>query len=424
MLTAYLFDDGQGLLSPLTDLRAVFEVRLGALSLLERLGLDDRLTLAGVFVPEGLAPLIAERLALPVNPPVRAGGSAWLINGRWALCEVGDVATLARGEVAVGPEHQAVLAAHVDGADVPQVMAGDLTGLRVTVWNRPHHRLLSRPWHVRTVRDQVLARDLSTLLSRSGHGAVHPTAQVHRSAVLDGEQGPVVLAEHATVRAGAIVIGPAYVGPHAAVLERALIRGGTAIGPRCKVAGEIAGTVFQGCSNKAHEGFLGDSWVGEWVNLGAGTTNSNLLNTYGEVIARATPDGPRERTGEQFLGAIIGDHVKTAIGTRIMTGAVIGTGTMWAATAPIHGCIPPFTWATDAGVQVHRLTRFLETARAMMARRAVRPGEAYEQRLAWLHGRAQRYFRGGSADQTAVGSEQPDRKSAGGSLPADRSGQA
>jgi bifunctional N-acetylglucosamine-1-phosphate-uridyltransferase/glucosamine-1-phosphate-acetyltransferase GlmU-like protein len=161
------------------------------------------------------------------------------------------------------------------------------------------------------------------------------------------------------------------------VLERATIRPNTVIGPYCKVAGEVSGVIFQGFSNKAHDGFLGDSWLGEWVNLGAGTTNSNLLNTYGEVIALGSPGGSYERTGEQFLGAIIGDHVKTAICTRIMTGAVIHTGAMLAQTAAVTGCVGPFAWCTDEGVKQYRPAKFIEVAKAAMARRGVVPSAGY-----------------------------------------------
>ncbi len=161
------------------------------------------------------------------------------------------------------------------------------------------------------------------------------------------------------------------------MLERATIRQNTAVGPWCKVNGEIGGVLFQGYSNKAHDGYLGDSFVGEWVNLGAGTTNSNLLNTYGEVITRATPDGKHERTGETFLGAIIGDHVKTAICTRIMTGSVLHTGGMFATTAAVSGCVAPFTWATDAGQRPYRFEKFIEVARAAMSRRKITPSGAY-----------------------------------------------
>jgi UDP-N-acetylglucosamine diphosphorylase/glucosamine-1-phosphate N-acetyltransferase len=207
--------------------------------------------------------------------------------------------------------------------------------------------------------------------------AIHPTAVLCPGAVLDCEHGAIVIDEHAVVRPTAVLIGPCSVGAHSTVLERATIRPGTAIGPHCKVNGEVGGTIFQGFANKAHDGYVGDSYVGEWVNLGAGTTTSNLLNTYAPTVARATPNGKHEHTGEQFLGAIIGDHVKTAICTRLMTASVLGTGGMFACTGPVSGTTPSFTWATDAGVKPYRAEKFLEVMRAQMQRRHVVPSEAY-----------------------------------------------
>ena len=137
-----------------------------------------------------------------------------------------------------------------------------------------------------------------------------------------------------------------------------------------------------------HEGHLGDSWVGRWVNFGAGTTNSNLLNTYGEVTMRLEPEGQRFRTGRQFLGAIIGDHVKFAILTRIMTGSVIGTGAMIATTAPPPTLVRRFAWMTDEGERTFRLDKFLETARAVMERRKVQLSETYQSAVRELHERS------------------------------------
>ena len=101
-------------------------------------------------------------------------------------------------------------------------------------------------------------------------------------------------------------------------------------------------------------GHLGDSLVGEWVNFGAGSVNSNLLNTYGDVAMRLEPDGSTERTGRQFMGCVVGDHVKFAIGTRIMTGTTIGTGSMIASSTPPPSCTPRFTWLTDAGARTYQ----------------------------------------------------------------------
>lgn len=402
-LPVILFDDGRGELAPLTDLRPAFDVRVGALTLLERITLMTGRPPAGLIVPPHLEAICRERWSsIPLNDRIAATDDCLLVNGRWgvassealhAVDELGGTLADDSGESLGHRVTPSQLAAFVRGASI-DAKASRSEGLT------EGSRTLLRPWDARKLRDRALAIDLDlllrlrpasaaltagvTLIGDRGFNAA-ATARLLPSVVLDTENGPVVIDEHAVVRPGAIITGPAYIGPHSTILDRAVIRGNTAIGPFCKVAGEVSGTVFQGYANKAHDGFLGDSWVGEWVNLGAGTTNSNLLNTYSEVICRATPDGPNERTGETFLGAIIGDHVKTAICTRIMTGSILHTGSLFATTAPISGTVGRFTWATDAGSRAYRFDKFLDVARAAMARRKVEPSAAYIDRLRALH---------------------------------------
>jgi UDP-N-acetylglucosamine diphosphorylase / glucose-1-phosphate thymidylyltransferase / UDP-N-acetylgalactosamine diphosphorylase / glucosamine-1-phosphate N-acetyltransferase / galactosamine-1-phosphate N-acetyltransferase len=403
MLPVYLFDDALPELQPLTGLRCSFELRVGAFSLIERLTdaalRPEGLLLWGALVGDDMAALVRERWGVTVND-FRSGRSdtpVLLLNGRCAVPQWAHLASLRPGAAVVEPETDALVAACVPEHFAARVLSGDRSGLRIEA---PERRvLMSRPWHARTFRDAAIADGIDAAV-RSGRlkgpreiriatvlGDVWAaeSARVYPGAILDAGAGPIVLADKALIRPGAIVIGPAYVGPNSTILERATIRPNTAIGPWCKVNGELSGVAFQGYSNKAHDGFLGDSWVGEWVNLGAGTTNSNLLNTYGEVVSRALPGSANERTGEQFLGAIIGDHAKTAICTRIMTGAVIHTGAMLAATAPVSGCIPPFAWITDDGSRTYRLAKFVEVMEAAMTRRGITPGPAYRARLEQLH---------------------------------------
>ncbi len=383
-----LFDDGKGLLAPLTDLRASFEVRTGAMTTLERWQRMREGPLAGLVVPQHLAALVRERHPTPVNTDPAGDGPAVLINGRCPL-NLPEIESLEVGQCVLDSETGDLVAGYAPPAQVAGFCRGERLDLKQIATVKG--ALLTRPWSVRSVRDRALAEDLDLMHGWIGgaelaQGVIEigdkgvraqPSAKVYPGAVLDAEHGPIVLDAMSVVRPGAIVIGPVYVGPNSTVLERSTVRPNTAIGPWCKVNGEIGGTIFQGYSNKAHDGYLGDSWVGEWVNLGAGTTNSNLLNTYGEVVAVARPGGGYERTGEQFLGAVIGDHVKTAIGTLIMTGSVLHTGGMFATTAPVSGCIDRFAWCTDAGERKYRLPKFLEVMRAAMARRKIEPTAAY-----------------------------------------------
>jgi UDP-N-acetylglucosamine diphosphorylase/glucosamine-1-phosphate N-acetyltransferase len=412
MTAAHVFDDGLPLLAPLTDLRPSFDVRTGALTTLERLSMALGLRVSSLQVPQRLAALTAKRHSLPVNTPISGSNPVLLINGRCVL-PLPNMLELERGHALIEAGSGHLIAACLEPAAAHLFLTTSGTPpLEVTTVPAP--ALLSRPRHVRSFRDAALAKDLELLSSQEpnsltsveqptpgrrydpphgivhlgGHAVIAPTAKVYPSVVLDSEGGPIHIADHATIRPGAVLIGPCYIGPHSTVLERATIRAGTAIGPWCKVNGEVGGTIFQGYANKAHDGYLGDAFVGEWVNLGAGTTISNLLNTYGEVISRATPKSSNERTGETFLGPIIGDHVKTAICTRLMTGSVIHTGCMLATTAPVSGCLPAFTWATDEGRRQYRIDKFLEVAAAAMTRRKVDLAETYRAAITALHAAA------------------------------------
>jgi UDP-N-acetylglucosamine diphosphorylase/glucosamine-1-phosphate N-acetyltransferase len=401
MTPAIVFDDGGGRLAPLTDLRASFDIRTGALTTLERLRLALDLDVLALRTPEALAQLTRERHpGLTVNSwPGKAGaGGVLLINGRCPI-SYEPIANLEVGQSVVEESSGETIAAMVSADDAKAFMqSGTVPPTPAPIAKIPGVAMLSRPWHVRTFRDDSIASDLELLGDAEPpeippgvtvfgeHGlTIDPSAKVYPGVIIDLEHGPVAIGQDVTIRPGVTLIGPCAFLPHCTVLDKALIKGNTAIGPHCKVAGEVGGTIFQGYSNKGHDGHLGDSFVGEWTNLGAGTTNSNLLNTYAEVISVAAPGMSNERTGQQFLGAIIGDHVKTAICTRIMTGAVLHSGSMFAQSAAVSGCVAGFQWSTDAGRKPFRFDKFLEVAKAAMKRRKLEPTAAMVERLRDLH---------------------------------------
>ncbi len=417
MTPVTVFDDALETLTPLTDLRASFLVRTGALTTLDRarrtlppLGM----TVAGVRVPPLRAPLTSEQTDAPVNKPITA--ESVLLNGRCVI-PPDAIATLPCGSGILG-EGGALVAARLNAKDAEAFLASRSLPSSIKLTPSAARCLLERPWDVIRFRDAAIAHDLRLMLGDIAHetaagswrevpaeegvttsapGAsslpgvilinpavvcIHATARISPGVVLDAEAGPIVVDEGGIIRPGSVIVGPAYIGKHSTVLERSLIKPHTAIGPVCKVAGEVGGTIFQGYANKGHDGHLGDSWVGEWANFGAGTTNSNLLNTYGEVTAAlTTPGASRERTGLQYLGCIVGDHTKFAICTRIMTGSIFGTGCMVATTKPPPTSVPPFSWLTDERTQPYRFSKFLDVAKTVMARRKLVPTAPYEAAL-------------------------------------------
>jgi UDP-N-acetylglucosamine diphosphorylase/glucosamine-1-phosphate N-acetyltransferase len=223
-------------------------------------------------------------------------------------------------------------------------------------------------------------------------GSVHPGAHlvepgwiaigdgstIGPGAVLDATAGPVLIGSGATVMANAVVMGPAAIGDGSSVKAAARIYGGTSIGPVCKVGGEVAGSVLQSFSNKQHDGFLGHSYVASWVNIGAATDNSDLKNNYGNVWVEIA--GEVRDTGLTSVGATIGDHTKTAIGTKLNTGTVIGVFCNVLASGFPPKNIPAFSWGGPDGFVRHDIEKALDTARGVMARRG-RKLTAAEERL-------------------------------------------
>ena len=166
-----------------------------------------------------------------------------------------------------------------------------------------------------------------------------PPAVIEPHVVFDATAGPILVETGAHIHAFTRINGPCRIGANATIMGGDIT--GCSIGPVSKVRGEISGSIVLGYSNKGHEGFVGNSYLGRWVNLGAGTTTSNLKNTYGEV-SLWTPSGVR-RTGMQFLGTLFGDHVKTGIGTRLTTGTVLGAAANVFGSAMPPKAVAPFS---------------------------------------------------------------------------------
>jgi UDP-N-acetylglucosamine diphosphorylase/glucosamine-1-phosphate N-acetyltransferase len=191
-------------------------------------------------------------------------------------------------------------------------------------------------------------------------------AKIEPQVVFDCVGGPVLVRHGASVAAFTRLVGPCAIGPDSQVLGGKISV--TSVGDTCRVHGEVSHSLFVGQANKSHDGFLGHSIVGRWVNLGASTVTSNLKNTYGSV-ALWTPQGLRD-TGMQFLGTLFGDHAKTAIGTRLTTGTVIGAGANVFGEEMTPKTVAPFAWGVSAGV-VYDVDKFLAVAEKIMLRRNV-----------------------------------------------------
>ena len=210
---------------------------------------------------------------------------------------------------------------------------------------------------------------------------VEQGATVEPFVLYDASAGPILVRAGATVRAFTRLVGPCAIDGGTTILGDRV--SGCSIGEGCMVRGEISDTIVIGNANKAHEGFVGHSVLGRWVNLGAGTTTSNLKNTYGSV-SLATPSGLQD-TGQVKLGSFLGDHVKTGIGLCLTTGTVIGAGSNVYGSVMPPKYVPPFSWGDGTALRMYEMDRFLRTAERAMGRRGMALGERARRQLAMAH---------------------------------------
>lgn len=190
-------------------------------------------------------------------------------------------------------------------------------------------------------------------------------------AILNSTDGPIYIGKDTEIMEGSIIRGPFALCEHAGIKMGAKIYGSTTIGPHCKAGGEISNSVMTGYSNKGHDGFLGNSVLGEWCNLGADTNNSNLKNNYAEVKLWDYTTRRFRKTGLQFCGLIMADHAKCGINTMFNTGTVVGvSANVFGAGFP-RNFVPDFSWGGASGLEVYQLPKVYEVAELVMQRRSL-----------------------------------------------------
>lgn len=229
--------------------------------------------------------------------------------------------------------------------------------------------VISGLWQIYDLLNNAISDDAS-LVDR--HTA--STAHVHPTAVLDTRHGPILIDDEAVIEPLAVVIGPVSIGRRCLVKPHTTLRS-VALGPVCKVAGELDTVVMQGYGSKQHDGFAGHSYLCEWTNLGAGSITSNLLNTYGTIVAHL-PSG-RVSTERMFVGLAMGEHAKSAIGTTFMTGTNVGVCANVVTPSYPPALVPSFTWKDNDSPRV-TLQKALATARTVMQRRSMDMGPSME----------------------------------------------
>ena len=379
---------------PLTLSRPLWELRCGMTSLGERLRAKVGTSDVAYFLPEYMAEVYRAKAGRPVNDPASLAGADILIVDARVKAD-GFKVPAGRSEVGVDEQGE-VLYAFVTAGDLKKVQGKDIAAfLESAKAALPNVRCELSTWNY--TWDLILAspHQIAAEFAAAGRSGVEGTveepnairgsrkdvyiakgAKIHPMVVIDAESGPIYIEEDVEVHPFTRIEGPCYVG-RKSILLGAKCREGNSIGPWCRIGGEVEESIIQGYSNKYHDGFLGHAYVGEWVNLGALTTNSDLKNDYTTVSVML--DGKHTiDTGSTKVGCLIGDHTKTSVGVFFNTGSVVGAMAIIMATGkPLPKFIPSFAWFVE-GVVTKGFGRksLYETAATAMSRRKCRWTEA------------------------------------------------
>ena len=247
--------------------------------------------------------------------------------------------------------------------------------------------LIERPWHIFQQNGNEIRKDFQYIISsETNHPISDPYTTVYakenifigknvkiKASVLNAETGPIYIGDNCEIQEGSLIRGPFALCEGSTVSMGAKMKGDNTIGPHCKIGGEISNSILFGYSNKGHDGFLGNSVLGEWCNLGADTNTSNLKNNYSNVSIYSYAENGNVDTGSQFCGLTMGDHSKAGINTMFNTGTVVGvSANVFDGDFPAKH-IPSFAWGKN---EVYDFEKALETAKRVMKRRGKSLSEA------------------------------------------------
>jgi UDP-N-acetylglucosamine diphosphorylase/glucosamine-1-phosphate N-acetyltransferase len=381
---------------PLTYTKPVFKLKSGIFNFQERIQkmFSDYPIL--LFTRDYLIPILKQREIHPVNNPDAIDDDLILVNGTLVVekqtkqliqKKLGkNVAMTQNGKVILAHLSKEVAERHAETLCKP-ITQRRLTEIvkKCKILKAQNILLMMYPWDLVNNCAELIRQDFNLTPEKGSEGTIDEQATIYGDpselrlgekafveafAVLDVRNGPIYIGNETMVHAGSRITGPAYIGDKT-IVASGLIREGTHIGNVCRVGGELDATILHGYTNKYHTGYIGHSYIGEWVNIGAATTNSNLKNTYGTV--KVAVKGKKTDTGRVKVGCFIGDHAKTSIGTQIYTGIKIGVA------SHIHGFVtedvPSFTlWAKSLGVEPTELylKSAIETQKRVFARRGIK----------------------------------------------------
>lgn len=365
-----LFDDPAHRtdLLPFTFTRPVGRIRVGILTIAEKW--EKYFNTTASYLTQNY---LQERF--PCNP----GNDNLLING--CICPdqglVEKIRSIGKGQGLA--QNDTIIAVRPDDASFDAIKTASFTG------HPDSFTIIDKPWKIFMENGAQIRSDFSLITAGRKSAPIDdkPTIVYNsrnifieegvtiRAAVLNAENGPIYLGHGSTIMEGASIKGPFGLCDGSTVNMGARMRGDTTLGPSTKAGGEISNSVIFGNSSKVHDGFMGNSVIGEWCNLGADTNTSNMKNNYELVRIWSYAERRFANTGLQFCGLMMGDHSKCGINTMFNTGTVVGVSTNIFGSGFPRTYIPSFSWGGAHGFTDYALEKACETARRAMARRNV-----------------------------------------------------
>ncbi len=386
MNSVCVFEDSSFLnFLPLTYNKPVYELRCGIYSFLDRVILQYPDAAINLFCRNYLESVIGENYPFCINKLKNEYKVCLFINGRFLMSTPISLS----GKEEIGIIDNTIVYARLFNKNFHLIspekfLDKSFINELKNKFNvkKINSKLIKYPWDLIDINREQITSDFSSYIKdgfKQGkiYDGVHliidsqisigKNTIIKPGCVLDAENGPIHIGKNVKISSNAVIEGPVFIGDNVVIHALSKIRSGSNIGKYCKVGGEITNTIIQNYTNKQHDGFIGDSYIGSWVNLGANTINSNLTNTYGTVKVQLF-DKILD-TDQTFLGMIMGDHTKTAINTRFTTGSIIGFACNILMTRIPPKFIPSFSWYSDNITRAYDIKRELQVAKRMMARR-------------------------------------------------------
>jgi UDP-N-acetylglucosamine diphosphorylase/glucosamine-1-phosphate N-acetyltransferase len=387
--TIFFEDDHLKNFHPLTLTRPLYDLRIGILTLGQKWNSD--LNAEG----DPCGPLRNTLIGLFDEPhKINSNETLYWINSRVFPDQplVEAIKSLKPNNVL--KDEKAILAAHID-SDIHENWLENGMDIKMTdtvEYDSPC-KALEDIWQIFQLNGSEIKRDIERVKRNSfvspdqfPHSVLVNTDQifieegaiVEPGAILYADEGPIYIGKDARIMANSIVRGPAAICEKSIIKMGAKIYKDTTIGPVCKVGGEVSNVVFHSYSNKAHDGYAGNSVFGQWCNIGADTNTSNLKNNYSTVRFRNWATGEEVDTGQQFIGTIMGDHSKTGINAMLNTGTLCGVCCNLFSDGYPPKYIPSFSWVSGKDVVPYHFEKAVEAMEKMMERRNVALTPAYK----------------------------------------------